>query len=122
MLATMLAEIIDGKACAARCRARIAAEAAPLLARGVRPGLAVVLAGDDPASHVYVRSKTVACAAVGFRAFDHRFPATVTEPDRLPLVEGVNGEPEVDGILVQLPLPAGIDARQVLLAISPNKD
>jgi methylenetetrahydrofolate dehydrogenase (NADP+)/methenyltetrahydrofolate cyclohydrolase len=122
MLATMLAEIIDGKACAARCRARIAAEAAPLLARGVRPGLAVVLAGDDPASHVYVRSKTAACAEVGFRAFDHRLPATVTEAELLSLVERLNREPEVDGILVQLPLPAGIDARQVLLAISPNKD
>lgn len=122
MLASMQAEIIDGKACAARFRARIAAEAAPLLARGVRPGLAVVLAGDDPASHVYVRRKAAACAEVGFRAFDHRLPATVSQAELLALVERLNREPEVDGILVQLPLPSGIDARQVLLAVSPNKD
>ena len=122
MLAPMQAQIIDGKACAARFRARIAADAAPLLARGVRPGLAVVLAGEDPASHVYVRSKTAACAEVGFRAFDHRLSATVSQAELLALVERLNREPEVDGILVQLPLPAGIDARQVLLAISPNKD
>jgi len=116
------AQIIDGKACAARHRARIGAEAAPLIARGVRPGLAVVLAGDDPASHVYVRNKTAACAEVGFRTFDHRLPASVTQGELLSLVDGLNREPEVDGILVQLPLPAGIDARQVLLAVSPQKD
>ena len=118
----MRAQIIDGKACAARHRARIAAEAAPLIARGVRPGLAVVLAGDDPASHTYVRNKTVACAEVGFRTFDHRLPATVTQGELLSLVDRLDREPEVDGILVQLPLPAGIDARQVLLAGSPQKD
>ena len=72
----MGAEIIDGKACAGRFRARIAADAAPLVARGVRPGLAVVLAGDDPASQVYVRNKTAACVEAGFRTFDHRLPAT----------------------------------------------
>jgi len=118
----MRAQIIDGKACAARHRARIGAEAAPLIARGVRPGLAVVLAGDDPASHVYVRNKTTACAEVGFRTFDHRLPSTVTQGELLSLVDRLNREPEVDGILVQLPLPAGIDARQVLLAVSPQKD
>jgi methylenetetrahydrofolate dehydrogenase (NADP+)/methenyltetrahydrofolate cyclohydrolase len=118
----MRAEIIDGKACAARIRARLAAQTEPLLARGVRPGLAVVLAGDDPASHVYVRNKTAACAEVGFRTFDHRLPATVSEADLLALVHRLNTDPEVDGILVQLPLPAGIDARKVLLAISALKD
>jgi len=116
------AQIIDGKALAARVRAQLAAETAPLAARGVRPGLAVVLAGDDPASHVYVRNKTAACAEVGFRTFDHRLPATVTQAQLLALVAQLNEDPEVDGILVQLPLPAGIDARQVLLAISPLKD
>lgn len=118
----MTAQIIDGKAIAARFRARIAAETAPLLARGVRPGLAVVLAGDDPASHVYVRNKTAACAEVGFRTFDHRLPASVSLDDLLALVDRLNRDPEVDGILVQLPLPAGIDARRVLLATSPLKD
>ena len=116
------AQIIDGKAVAARVRAQIAAETAPLVARGVRPGLAVVLAGEDPASHVYVRNKTVACAEVGIRTFDHRLPASVTQAELLALVDELNRNPEVDGILVQLPLPAGIDARQVLLAISPLKD
>jgi len=116
------AQIIDGKAVAARVRAQLAAETAPLVARGVRPGLAVVLAGDDPASQVYVRNKTVACAEVGFRTFDHRLPATVTQAELLALVDQLNRNPEVDGILVQLPLPAGIDARQVLLATSPLKD
>ena len=118
----MQAEIIDGKACAARVRAGIAADAAPLLSRGVRPGLAVVLVGDDPASHVYVRNKTKACAEVGIWTFDHRLPVTTTQAELLALVERLNREPEVDGILVQLPLPAGLDARQVLLAISPLKD
>ena len=118
----MTAQLIDGKACAARYRAKFAAETADLVARGVRPGLAVVLAGDDPASHVYVRNKTIACAEVGIRTFDHRLPATVTQAELLSLVATLNADPEVDGILVQLPLPAGIDARQVLLAVSPFKD
>src|SRR3569833_137329 len=116
------AQIIDGKAAAARVRAQIAAETAPLVERGVRPGLAVVLAGEDPAAHVYVRFKTVACAEVGIRTFDHRLPASVTQAELLALVDELNRNLEVDGFLVQLPLPAGIDARQVLLAISPLKD
>src|SRR3569832_763658 len=109
------AQIIDGKAVAARVRAQIAAETAPLVERGVRPGLAEVLAGEDPASHVYVRNKTVACAEVGIRTFDHRLPASVTQAELLALVDELNRNPEVDGILVQLPLPAGIAARQVML-------
>jgi methylenetetrahydrofolate dehydrogenase (NADP+)/methenyltetrahydrofolate cyclohydrolase len=118
----MAAQIIDGKAIAARIRADLAAEVADVGARGVRPGLAVVLAGDNPASQVYVRNKTAACAETGFRTFDHRLPAHVTEVEILALVERLNRDPEVDGILVQLPLPAGIDARRVLLAIDPEKD
>ena len=118
----MTAQIIDGKAIAAGVRARIATETAPLIARGVRPGLAVVLAGDDPASQVYVRNKTAACVEVGFRTFDHRLPSSVSQEELLALVERLNRDPEVDGILVQLPLPAGLDARRVLLAISPLKD
>src|SRR5689334_15008552 len=118
----MAAQIIDGKALAARIRAGLRDEAAALTARGARPGLAVVLAGDDPASQIYVKHKTLACAEAGFRTFDHRLPATVTEDELLALVARLNGDPEVDGILVQVPLPAGIDGRRVLLAIDPVKD
>ena len=118
----MAAELIDGKALAARVRAALAGEVTALVGHAVRPGLAVILAGDDPASQVYVRNKTAACAEVGFRTFDHRLPATVSERELLELVARLNADPEVDGILVQLPLPAGIDARRVLLAVVPEKD
>jgi methylenetetrahydrofolate dehydrogenase (NADP+)/methenyltetrahydrofolate cyclohydrolase len=114
--------ILSGKELASRIRAEIGVEARTLGARGVQPGLAVVLAGDDPASQVYVRLKTQACAEAGFRTFDHRLPATVTEPELLALVERLNRDPEVDGILVQVPLPPGIDERRVLLTVDPRKD
>lgn len=118
----MKAQIIDGKAIAARIRAGLKTRVAELLAGGIQPGLAVILAGDDPASQVYVRNKTAACAEIGFRTFDHRLPATVTEPDLLALVGELNRDPAVDGILVQMPLPGGLDGRRVLLAIAPDKD
>jgi methylenetetrahydrofolate dehydrogenase (NADP+)/methenyltetrahydrofolate cyclohydrolase len=118
----MSAKILDGKALAARVRAGLATEAARLTAKGVTPGLAVVLVGEDPASQVYVRNKTKACHEAGFRTFDHKLPATTSESDLLALVAKLNDDPEVDGILVQLPLPAGIDARRVLLAVHPRKD
>jgi methylenetetrahydrofolate dehydrogenase (NADP+)/methenyltetrahydrofolate cyclohydrolase len=118
----MAAQIIDGKAIAARIRRNLTTEIAELSGRGVRPGLAVVLAGDDPASHVYVRKKTEACAETGVRTFDHRLPATVTEQELVALVERLNLDPAVDGILVQMPLPKGIDSRRVLLGIDPAKD
>jgi len=118
----MAAEIIDGKAIAARVRAGLATRVSELTAWGRRPGLAVVLAGDNPASHVYVKNKTAACAEIGMRTFDHRLPASVSEPELLALVGRLNADPEVHGILVQLPLPPGIDARRVLLAIDPDKD
>ena len=118
----MTASIIDGKAVAARIRGGLASRVAELFAQGIRPGLAVVLAGDDPGSQVYVRNKTAACAAIGVRTFDHRLPASVTEPELLALVERLNQDPDVDGILVQMPLPAGLDGRRVLLAIDPEKD
>ena len=114
--------IIDGKAIAARVRAGLAGDVAALAARGVRPGLAVVLAGDNQASQVYVRNKTAACAEIGVRTFDHRLPASVSQPELMQLIADLNANPDVDGILVQLPLPDGIDARQVLLAIDPAKD
>jgi methylenetetrahydrofolate dehydrogenase (NADP+)/methenyltetrahydrofolate cyclohydrolase len=118
----MSADIIDGKAIAARIRKALAGDAAALTAQGARPGLAVVLAGDDPASQVYVRNKTAACAETGVRTFDHRLPSTVTEAELFALVQRLNADAEVDGILVQLPLPSGIDARRVLLSIDPEKD
>jgi methylenetetrahydrofolate dehydrogenase (NADP+)/methenyltetrahydrofolate cyclohydrolase len=118
----MAAKILDGKALAARVRAELGSEARRLAGKGVVPGLGVVLAGDDPASQIYVRGKTRACAEAGFRTFDHRLPATVTEAELVALVASLNANPEVDGILVQLPLPAGIDARRVLLGIDPRKD
>ena len=118
----MAAKIIDGKALAARVRAGLAEEAKRLAERGVQPGLAVVLVGEDPASQVYVRNKTRACAEVGFRTFDHHLPADTSEAALLALVAQLNGDRNVDGILVQLPLPAQIDSRRVLLTIDPTKD
>ena len=114
--------MIDGKGLAARIRAGLKAETDELTRLGTEPGLAVVLVGDDPASHVYVANKTKACAEIGFRAFDHHLPATTTQSDLLALVHNLNVNPSVDGILVQLPLPAHIDGRKILLAIDPRKD
>jgi methylenetetrahydrofolate dehydrogenase (NADP+)/methenyltetrahydrofolate cyclohydrolase len=122
MLAAMAAKILDGKALAARIRAGLAEEAKGLAARGVQPGLAVVLVGEDPASQIYVRNKTKACAEAGFRTFDHKLSADTSEAALLQLVAKLNADPQVDGILVQLPLPKQIDSNKVLLAISPAKD
>jgi methylenetetrahydrofolate dehydrogenase (NADP+)/methenyltetrahydrofolate cyclohydrolase len=116
------AKILDGKALAAHVRAGLAMEAKRLTERGVTPGLAVVLVGEDPASQVYVRNKTKACHEAGFRTFDHHLPATTSESDLLALVAQLNDDAEVDGILVQLPLPPAIDARRVLLRVDPRKD
>ena len=118
----MSATLLDGKALAARVRTELTGEAARLAEAGVRPGLAVVLVGDDPASQIYVRSKTAACAQVGIKTFDHRLPATTTDAELLSLVAQLNADPAVDGILIQLPLPAGLDARRVLFAVDPRKD
>jgi len=118
----MVARLLDGKGLAARIRAGLKVETDELTLSGFQPGLAVVLVGDDPASHVYVANKTKACAEIGFRAFDHHLPAVTTEVDLLALVDDLNKNPAVDGILVQLPLPSHIDSRKVLLAIDPRKD
>jgi methylenetetrahydrofolate dehydrogenase (NADP+)/methenyltetrahydrofolate cyclohydrolase len=118
----MAAKILDGKALAARLRAGLAEEARALIAVGVQPGLAVVLVGDDPASQLYVRSKSKACAEAGIRTFDHHLPADTAEEALLALVGRLNLDPAVDGILVQLPLPGHVDSRRVLLAIDPGKD
>jgi methylenetetrahydrofolate dehydrogenase (NADP+)/methenyltetrahydrofolate cyclohydrolase len=92
------------------------------MARSVRPGLAVVLVGDDPASQIYVRNKTKALAEAGFACFDHHLPADTAEEKLLGLVGELNADRAVDGILVQLPLPKHIDSKRVLLAIDPAKD
>lgn len=118
----MVARLIDGKGLAARIRAGLAAESQELTQAGCQPGLAVVLVGDDPASHVYVANKTKACAEIGFRAFDHHLPASTSEAELLALVDALNRNDAVDGILVQLPLPPHIDSRKVLLALDPRKD
>ena len=111
--------VIDGKAVAAALRARVA-EAAR--ARGMTPGLATVLVGTDPASEVYVRAKHKAALEAGFRNFEHKLPATTTPAELLSLVQRLNDDAEVDGVLVQLPLPGGLDARAALDALDPAKD
>jgi methylenetetrahydrofolate dehydrogenase (NADP+)/methenyltetrahydrofolate cyclohydrolase len=118
----MAAKIIDGKALAARLRSAMADEVKQLTARSVRPGLAVVLVGEDPASQIYVRNKTKALAEAGFACFDHHLPADTAEDKLLGLVAALNADRAVDGILVQLPLPKHIDSNKVLYAIDPNKD
>jgi len=118
----MSAVLLDGKALAKRVRGEVAGEAARLRAAGVEPGLAVVLIGDDPASQIYVRGKTAGAAEVGLRTFDHRLPATTTNDEALALVAKLNADPAVDGILIQLPLPPGLDARRILFSVDPRKD
>ncbi|MEA3009164.1 MAG: methylenetetrahydrofolate dehydrogenase / methenyltetrahydrofolate cyclohydrolase [Sphingomonadales bacterium] len=119
----MSAERIDGRAFAARLRERVA-EAVPTFTAGTgrAPGLAVVLVGEDPASQVYVRSKGRATEEAGMASFEHRLPDSVSQEDLLTLVGRLNDDEAVDGILVQLPLPAGIDDKAVIEAIDPAKD
>lgn len=115
--------LIDGKKTAADIRGEIRTEIEQAVAQGVRaPGLAVILVGEDPASQVYVRNKERACAETGICSFPHRLPATTRQEDLLALIVSLNADPAVDGILLQLPLPAGLDANACLLAIDPDKD
>lgn len=117
------AKIIDGKVHSAALRAAVATIAADLKAtHGVVPGLAVVLVGDDPASQVYVRNKGKATVEAGLRSIEHRLAADTPEPELLGLIEQLNLDPEIDGILVQLPVPKQIDPQRVINAISPEKD
>ena len=119
----MTARRIDGKATAAELRAEVAVEVAKFRAEcGRAPGLAVVLVGDDPASAVYVRNKGKATVEAGMESFEHRLSADTSESELLTLVERLNADPRVDGILVQLPLPGHIDADKVLTSIDPDKD
>ena len=119
----MVARLIDGKARAAALRARVAEAAQRLKQKhGLVPGLATVLVGEDPASQVYVRSKHKAALDAGFQNFEHRPRAGISEPELLGLIGELNADPEVDGVLVQLPLPRQIDARKVIDALDPAKD
>jgi methylenetetrahydrofolate dehydrogenase (NADP+)/methenyltetrahydrofolate cyclohydrolase len=113
---------IDGRAFAATLRAHITAQVAALAATGLRPGLAVVLVGEDPASQIYVRSKAKQTIETGMRSFEFRLPADTTQADLLALLARLNADPAVHGILVQLPLPPQIDTNAVLAAIDPDKD
>ena len=118
----MAAKIIDGKAIAAALRASLRAAVQALAARGVRPGLATIVAGEDPASAVYVRNKIRACEEAGLRSEQHAFPAGVGAGSLLERVAALNADPRVHGILVQLPLPPQIDAERLQAAIAPEKD
>ena len=119
----MSAERIDGKAFAEGLRARVGELAASFeAAAGRKAGLAVVLVGEDPASQVYVRNKGKQTLACGMNSFEHRLPADTTEADLLALIAGLNADPAVDGILVQLPLPPHMDEQEVIAAIDPDKD
>jgi len=118
----MTARILDGKALAAQVRAGVKVKVAAMAQRGTTPGLAVILAGDDPASKVYVRNKTRACEEVGVRSQQIDYPASVTQEELMGRIRKLNADPAVHGILVQLPLPKHIDSARVLAAVAPQKD
>ena len=119
----MAAHVIDGKAFAATLRARVGEQARAFeAAAGRKAGLAVVLVGEDPASQVYVRSKGKATIEAGMSSFEHKLPADTAQADLLAVVAQLNADPAVDGILVQLPLPAGLDEKAVIELIDPDKD
>ena len=118
----MTAQLIDGKALSEQLRKEVATRAAALKAKGVTPGLAVVLVGDNQASQVYVRNKVKACEDVGFHSVLEKYDASMTEAELLARVEALNNDPGIHGILVQLPLPKHIDDHKVIETISPAKD
>ncbi len=118
----MAAKIIDGKQVAADIRAELKKEVAALKAQGVVPGLGVILVGDNPASKSYVTGKEKACEEAGMYSDDNRLPATTTQKELLALVESMNSNPKIHGILVQIPLPKHLDENEVLMAINPDKD
>ncbi|MBA4330274.1 MAG: bifunctional methylenetetrahydrofolate dehydrogenase/methenyltetrahydrofolate cyclohydrolase FolD [Polaromonas sp.] len=118
----MTAQLIDGNALSQQLRGDVARRAAALRTRGIVPGLAVVLVGENPASQVYVRNKVKACQDSGLHSVLEQYPATLSEADLLARVDALNHDPAIHGILVQLPLPAHIDAQKVIEAISPDKD
>jgi methylenetetrahydrofolate dehydrogenase (NADP+)/methenyltetrahydrofolate cyclohydrolase len=118
----MAARILDGKSLAATVRVRVKEGVSYLAQRGIRPGLAVILAGDDPASRVYVRHKTLACEETGVQSNVFEFKASVSQAELLQRIEALNADPAIHGILVQLPLPRHVDAARVLALVSPAKD
>ncbi len=119
----MSAQLIDGKALAQQVRERLAKESAELFAKtSIKPGLATILVGDDPASQIYVRNKQKACELAGIYVDDHKLPASTTQAELLALIEKKNADPNIHGILVQLPLPKQIDSKVILEAVSPLKD
>jgi methylenetetrahydrofolate dehydrogenase (NADP+)/methenyltetrahydrofolate cyclohydrolase len=118
----MTAQLIDGNALSKQLRGEVAQRAAALKARGLTPGLAVVLVGDNPASQVYVRNKVKACEESGLHSVLEKYDASMTEAQLLARIDALNSDPSIHGILVQLPLPAHIDAHKVIEAISPAKD
>ncbi len=118
----MVAQLIDGVALSRQLRADVAAQTQALKSRGVTPGLAVILVGEDPASQVYVRNKVKACSEAGLHSVLERHPADMSEADLLARVQALNEDPSIHGILVQLPLPAHMNAQRVIEAISPDKD
>ncbi|PND40231.1 bifunctional methylenetetrahydrofolate dehydrogenase/methenyltetrahydrofolate cyclohydrolase FolD [Paucibacter aquatile] len=118
----MTAQLIDGNALSQQVRAEVAQRAAALTAQGLKPGLAVVLVGDNPASQVYVRNKVKACADAGLHSVLEKYDASMSEAELLARVEALNKDPAIHGILVQLPLPKHIDDHKVIEAISPAKD
>ena len=118
----MTARLIDGNALSRQLRAGVARRAAALAARGIRPGLAVILVGDDPASAVYVRNKVRACAECGIRSVQQTWPAALAQAELLARIAELNADPAIHGILVQMPLPPQLDAHAVVAAIAPAKD
>ena len=118
----MTAQLIDGNALSRQLRTQVSERVAALKAQGLTPGLAVVLVGDNPASQVYVRNKVKACEDTGMHSVLEKYDASLTEAELLARVEALNNDPAIHGILVQLPLPAHIDAHKVIEAISPAKD
>ena len=117
-----MAIIIDGKKVSADVKEQVRLETAELVKKGIQPGLAVIIVGDDPASRVYVNNKKKACEAVGFLSREYALPADTTEEQLLDLIKELNSDKEINGILCQLPLPKGLDEKAVIEAISPLKD
>ncbi|MCM1226762.1 MAG: bifunctional methylenetetrahydrofolate dehydrogenase/methenyltetrahydrofolate cyclohydrolase FolD [Clostridium sp.] len=117
-----MAQLISGKEVSAKVKAEVRGETEKLAAKGIKPGLAVVIVGNDPASRVYVNSKKKACEEVGFNSFEYALPEETTQAELLELVEKLNNDIRVDGILCQLPLPKQIDENAVINAIKPEKD
>ena len=118
----MSAQLIDGKVVAKAVKEEVRSRVEALKARGIRPGLATVLVGDDPASHVYVRNKQRTCEELGMHSVGHNLPATTSQADVLALIDRLNRDPAIHGILVQLPLPKPLRSEPILYAVSPDKD